>query len=257
MSEPVFVAFATQKGGAGKSTLTALVASYLYYVQNLEVVAVDCDSTQHTLDVYRKHDLMVTEQNPALRRTMHRFYSEFKKEPYEILLTSPSDAVAVAERFCNERVFLGEEEPKVVFFDITGTMNVPEIIKLIASMDYIFVPITTETGDMASSIAFASNVYNSMVTTCDTCIKEIHLVWNKVNSREKSNLCNVIDNYISTLGISSLNTALVKSTRFEKDGKEAGGNGIFRSTMLPPDKKFLPGSNLEELVNEIRSIIKV
>uniref|UniRef100_UPI0025B28C4D nucleotide-binding protein n=1 Tax=Bacteroides acidifaciens TaxID=85831 RepID=UPI0025B28C4D len=77
MSEPVFVAFATQKGGAGKSTLTALVASYLYYVQNVEVVAVDCDSTQHTLDVYRKHDLMVTEQNPALRRTMHRFYSEF------------------------------------------------------------------------------------------------------------------------------------------------------------------------------------
>lgn len=257
MSEPVFVAFATQKGGAGKSTLTALVASYLYYVQNVEVVAVDCDSTQHTLDVYRKHDLLVTEENPALRRTMHRFYSEFKKEPYEILLTSPSDAVAVAERYCNERVFLGEEEPKVVFFDITGTMNVPEIIKLIASMDYIFVPITTETGDMASSIAFASNVYNGMVATCDTCIKEIHLVWNKVNTREKSNICNVIDKYISTLGISSLDTVLVKSTRFEKDGKETGGNGIFRSTMLPPDKKFLPGSNLEELVSEIRSIIKV
>lgn len=257
MSEPVFVAFATQKGGAGKSTLTALVASYLYYVQNVEVVAVDCDSTQHTLDVYRNHDLTVTEENPMLRRTMHRFYSEFKKDPYQIILTSPADAISVAERHCNERTFLGEEQPKVVFFDITGTINVPEIVKLIAGMDYIFVPITTETGDMTSSISFASNVYNGMVATNDTCIKEIHLVWNKVRSREKSELLNSIDEMIATYGIDSLKTVIPESNRFGKDGKEEGGNGIFRSTMLPPDKKFLPGSNLEELVAEIRGIIKV
>ena len=37
MSEPVFVAFATQKGGAGKSTLTALTASYLYYLEGVDV----------------------------------------------------------------------------------------------------------------------------------------------------------------------------------------------------------------------------
>lgn len=34
MSDPIYVAFATQKGGVGKSTLTALVASYLYYVED-------------------------------------------------------------------------------------------------------------------------------------------------------------------------------------------------------------------------------
>ena len=49
MSDPIYVAFATQKGGVGKSTLTALVASYLYYVEGIEVAAVDCDSTQHSL----------------------------------------------------------------------------------------------------------------------------------------------------------------------------------------------------------------
>ena len=30
--EPLFIAFSTQKGGAGKTTLTVLMASYLYYV---------------------------------------------------------------------------------------------------------------------------------------------------------------------------------------------------------------------------------
>ena len=41
MKEPIFVAFATQKGGAGKSTLTTLVASYLHYVIGKKVLALD------------------------------------------------------------------------------------------------------------------------------------------------------------------------------------------------------------------------
>ena len=31
--ETLFIAFSTQKGGAGKTTLTVLVASYLHYVK--------------------------------------------------------------------------------------------------------------------------------------------------------------------------------------------------------------------------------
>ena len=99
MSDPIYVAFATQKGGVGKSTLTALVASYLYYVEGIEVAAVDCDSTQHSLNVYREHDLMVTKENPYLKRVCHKFYSQFKQKPYEILLTSPADAIAVTDNF--------------------------------------------------------------------------------------------------------------------------------------------------------------
>ena len=41
--EPTFIAFSTQKGGAGKTTLTVLMASYLYYVRGYDVVVVDCD----------------------------------------------------------------------------------------------------------------------------------------------------------------------------------------------------------------------
>ena len=48
MSEPVFVAFATQKGGAGKSTLTALTASYLYYLEGVDVLVIDCDAVSYT-----------------------------------------------------------------------------------------------------------------------------------------------------------------------------------------------------------------
>ena len=41
-------------------------------------------------------------------------------------------------------------DPKVVFFDITGTINDPAIVRLLAVMDYLFVPISTDTADMKS-----------------------------------------------------------------------------------------------------------
>ena len=44
MSNEIFVAFATQKGGIGKSTVTALAASYLHNVQGHNVAVIDCDA---------------------------------------------------------------------------------------------------------------------------------------------------------------------------------------------------------------------
>ena len=44
MQDPIYVAFATQKGGAGKSTLTTLVASYLHYVLEKKAFHRDDDS---------------------------------------------------------------------------------------------------------------------------------------------------------------------------------------------------------------------
>lgn len=44
MSDTIAVAFSNQKGGVGKSTLTVLVASYLYYEMGVKVAIMDCDS---------------------------------------------------------------------------------------------------------------------------------------------------------------------------------------------------------------------
>lgn len=252
MSEPKFVAFATQKGGVGKSTLTALVASYLYYNEGMEVLAVDCDHPQHTLDTYRKHDLMVTTENTYLKKLTHAFYQKFQKKAYKILLAKPEDAVQVAKDYIAEG-----HNPAVVFFDITGTINNVNIVSLLSEMHYIFVPITTETGEMTSSLSFANHVHNRMLTAGGTSLKDVNLVWNKIPSREKTKLCETIDRFAASMGLHSLDTVLVNSTKFTKDGQEFGRTGMFRSTMLPPDKRLIKGTNLEQLVSEIRNIIKV
>ena len=41
MSNTIVVAFSNQKGGVGKSTLTVLLASYLYYEKGIKVAIMD------------------------------------------------------------------------------------------------------------------------------------------------------------------------------------------------------------------------
>lgn len=48
MKEATYVAISTQKGGAGKTTLTVLVASYLHYVKGYNVAVVDRSTVSMT-----------------------------------------------------------------------------------------------------------------------------------------------------------------------------------------------------------------
>lgn len=57
MKETKYVAFSTQKGGAGKTTLTVLVASYLHYVKRYDVAVIDCDFPQYSIHDMRKRDM--------------------------------------------------------------------------------------------------------------------------------------------------------------------------------------------------------
>ena len=57
MSDTIVVAFSNQKGGVGKSTLTVLLASYLYYEKGIKVAIMDCDSPQHSLVGERNREL--------------------------------------------------------------------------------------------------------------------------------------------------------------------------------------------------------
>lgn len=252
MSEPVFVAYASQKGGSGKSTLTALTASYLHYIENVDVLVVDCDSRQYTQKDYRDHDIVVINENPALKKTFLNFYKRFGKQPYEILYATPDTAIEKAQEYLKE-----EPTPKVVFFDITGTINDMDLVNLLASMHYLFIPITNDTGDMKSSLRFANKVMAEMINPGGTAIREMKLVWNRIQTRYKTKLCQLIDNYLEELHLSSLNTVLNNSSKFSKDDGTASRPALFRSTMLPPDKQLLKGSNLPELVKEIREIIKI
>jgi hypothetical protein len=98
-------------------------------------------------------------------------------------------------------------------------------------------------------------INDNLITTGKSNIKSLHLVWNMVDGREKTDLYHAYDNAIAELGLSVMQTVIPDSKRFRREMSEAH-RPVFRSTIFPVDRSLLKGSNIEELVDEICKIVK-
>ena len=111
------VAFSTQKGGAGKTTLTVLVTSYLHYVKGYNVAVIDCDFPQHSIADMRKRDLQMTMEDDHYKLMAYEQFSSLGKKAYVIVESSPENAMEDA------KAVIEEMNRDFVFFDVLGTIN--------------------------------------------------------------------------------------------------------------------------------------
>lgn len=251
MAKPLYVAISTQKGGAGKTTLTAILASYFYYVRKVNVAVVDSDYPQWSLTQLRERDRKLAEKSEKVKKVVHDTWKARGLGPYEIVSCSPEDALEYAE-------LLAENDPElqVIFIDLPGTINNAHVINLLKKMDYIFCPMTTDPLVFETSLTFASNVQNQFISTGQAeNLKGLYMLWNRVTSRERSKLQTLMEEFIGKLGIPVLTTALPDSSKFRKEGQGDRRFSVFRSTILPPDKSLLKGSGIDDLADEIAGII--
>ena len=65
------VAFATQKGGSGKTAITVLVAGYLHYRLGCPLAVIDCDFPQYSLYEMRERDSRAVLENEYLKRAAY------------------------------------------------------------------------------------------------------------------------------------------------------------------------------------------
>mgnify|MGYP000816897684 FL=1 len=139
MKETTYVAISTQKGGAGKTTLTVLVASYLHYVKGYNVAVVDCDFPQYSIHDMRKRDMKAVMEDEHYKVLAYEQLKRLKKNPYPIRCSRAEDAISTAEN-------LVEAQPDLdfVFFDLPGTINNADVVQTISKMDYIFTPIIAD-----------------------------------------------------------------------------------------------------------------
>ena len=130
MNKPTYVAFSTQKGGAGKTTITVLVASYLHYVRGYDVAVVDCDFPQYSIHDMRRRDMDMTMKDDHYKAMAYEQFRRLDKKAYPVLCCKPEDAVATAEKLA------GTGRPlNFVFFDLPGTINNPNIVCLLYTSD--------------------------------------------------------------------------------------------------------------------------
>lgn len=250
MDKPTYVAFSTQKGGAGKTTITVLVASYLHYVKGHNVAIVDCDFPQYSIHDMRRRDMDMTMKDDHYKAMAYEQFKRLAKKAYPIVCSKPGDAPDTAARLTASGASLD-----FVFFDLPGTINNPSVVKTIAAMDYIFCPIAADRVVMTSSMQFATVINEHMISTGKTNIKGLHLLWNMVDGREKTELYATYEKICAELALPILKTFLPDSKRFRKEAATER-KAVFRSTLFPADKSLVRGSNLDALVDEILTIIK-
>ncbi|WP_289733019.1 ParA family protein [uncultured Duncaniella sp.] len=253
MKEPVFIAFSTQKGGAGKTTLTVLMASYLYYVRGLKVLVVDCDYPQYSIKEMRDRDVEILRINSAFKKNFMEQRERIQRDPYPILITKPEDALDRARAIIES----GKEDYDLVLFDLPGTINNPGVAKTVSLMDYIFCPVAADKLILESSLAFAMKVRDEIMTVSGCSVKDMYMLWNLVDAREKTDLYERYEEVFEEQMLQTLKTRLPDAKKYRREGSKDAARAVFRSTLLPPDKNLLKGSRLVELADEILGIIKL
>ena len=150
MNKETFVAFATQKGGVGKSTVTALVANYVHNVMRLDVAVIDCDEPQHSIAGLRDKETALIEKNDSLKAVAWEHFRKSGRKAFPIIRSNAVKALDDADRLLTEDGY----KPDIVFFDLPGTLKSDGVIKTLSQMDYIFTPVSADRFVVESALQF-------------------------------------------------------------------------------------------------------
>ncbi|RZJ91607.1 MAG: ParA family protein [Chryseobacterium sp.] len=247
-----FIAFASQKGGVGKSTFTTLVASTLHYRMGYNVVVFDADFPQHSLIKMKARDKVMVMENEYLQKLAYRQFTTINKKAYPIIKHKADDVLHEAQEFVNNSTIPID----VVFFDLPGTVNSPGILNALAGMHHIFTPISADRVVMESTLIFNQLLQDVIMKNGETSIESVHLFWNQVDGRESTPLYAIYNQLIAELGLKLMRSQIKSSSRFRKEN-EAESKLVFRSTVMPPDERLMKACQLDQFIREFTTIIKL
>ena len=142
------VAFATQKGGSGKTAITVLVAGYLHYRLGCPLAVIDCDFPQYSLYEMRERDSRAVLENEYLKRAAYEQMRQPGRAAYPVRKCRVEQAPDTARELAAEGCY------DLLFFDLPGTVNSAGILRTIAQMDYIFAPVSADKAVLESTLSF-------------------------------------------------------------------------------------------------------
>ncbi|WP_048799552.1 ParA family protein [Segatella buccae] len=253
-ASPIFLGLSSQKGGVGKSTLAEIVSSILYYEKGIHLFAVDCDLSQDSFYKLREREKACIESDPQLSRQMKQYFSSLGRTAYRILKADPKDAIAKANDYIRKHP---SEKFDLVIFDFPGHAGTSDLLQLSLDMDYILSPLEPDVQSMVACLTYIKAINDLGVSMSSARIKEIILLWNKVDRRVKNTLIEYYSKYIKNEDYTLLDQHIYATHRFSHELEQYGFRGVFRSTYLPPNKALRTGTGIDELTEELLTHIQL
>ncbi|MVM33892.1 AAA family ATPase [Spirosoma sp. HMF4905] len=233
LGSPAVIAFATQKGGMGKTTLSVLVASWLHYKRRIKVAILDVDGAQ--LSVYNQR----IRESQQIQDDSHASakLEEQNIEPYPILSGNPAD---VPELLADM-----PEGIQVVFIDMPGNIDVAGYETALKTVDYLIVPMETSEYSVTTGINYLNAIQEINLLPVERC----RIVWNKYKPSRDGELADLLEERFKTIGLECL-----KSRIPQRDSYQDSAN---RSTLFPMPVNYLRNSGLKDLFPEIEMLLNL
>lgn len=249
--ESANISICNQKGGIGKSTFTVLLASYLHYTLGHDVLVVDCDYPQWSIHAQRERELAVVEHSDYYKLMMVRQYKSTGRKLWPLVKCTPPEAPEKVRQI-RQSGYL----PRIILYDLPGTVNAGGVIRILSSLDALFIPMKADKLVMESSLTFARGIDTGFVQDKDSSLQAVRLFWTMVDRRERTPLYDRYEAVIQKLGLSIMATHVPYRSKFNKE-LLPDGTGICRSTLLALERTFAREAQIEALAAEILVTLKI
>lgn len=249
MSDTITVAFSNQKGGVGKSTLTVLVASYLYYELGVKVAIMDCDSPQHSLKGERDRELKDLDRLPHIQALADQQLAKSGLQPYVVFDCLLENTVQTMRKYIN-----GDNDVQILFLDLPGTMNNYNVLQAVSNCDYVFCPMAASKYDIESTLGYCQFIHDHIMMAGYGNLKKMQILWNRIDARERKDIYSEYDAFMESIGLEAMRTTIPASVRFKRGLSANPKSKVFRSTLFPPDPSLVKGSGIDELAKEILAL---
>ena len=220
------ISICNQKGGIGKSTFTMLLASHLHYTLGYDVLDVDCDYPQWSVQAQRERELSLIEHDDYHKLLLVRQFKATGRKLWPVLKCMPPEAPEEVERLLQSGY-----HPRIV-------------------------PMKADKVVMGSTLSFARSLTTNLAQDPTLTLQSVYLFWTMIDRRERTPLYDRYEAVIRKLGLSLMTTHIPYRSKFNKE-LLADNTGVGRSTLLAPARTFACEAQLEILTEEILTLLKI
>lgn len=223
------LAFSTQKGGMGKTTLSVLVASWLHYKRGIKVALLDVDGSQLSVYNQRIREIETMDDETTAR------LDEQDIEPYAILSGNPRNVPALLAKL--------PADVQLVLVDMPGSIDVDGYETAIGKLDYLIVPMETSEYSVTTGFNYLTGIKQLGLLPTNRC----RVVWNKYKPSRDGELADQLAERFAQYGFACLKSRIPQRDSYQ--------DTLNRSTLFPMPTTYLRNSGLKDLFTEIESLL--
>ena len=180
-----------------------------------------------------------------------RQFKSTQRKLWPVLESTPERAMSDIGRYLEET----QRPFNLIMLDMPGTVSAPGVFRVLAELDYIFVPMKADKLVMESAVSFAKAVNEQLVQNPDYGLRGLRMFWTMIDRRERTPLYEQYEKALDIFHLARLKTQVPYRSRFNKEILDAKGS-IGRSTLFPAEKNFAQEAQIDALAEEILSIIE-